>query len=612
MNRLGGRPTPARAARTRALRPRPNGDLRRSAIKQVASGRFGVTSEYLVNADDLQIKMAQGAKPGEGGQLPGHKVYPWIAKTRYSTPGRRAHLAAAAPRHLLDRGPRPAHPRPEERQPGPGSTSSWSPRSGSAPSPPAWPRPTPTWCSSPATTAAPAPRRSPRSSTPDPLGARPGRDPADPDAQRAARPHRRAGRRAAEDRPRRRHRGAARRRGVRLRHRPARRERLHHDAGLPPRHLPGRHRHPEPRAAQALHRQARVRRELLRVHRRGGPRVPGRARASARSTRRSARVELLDITAPVEHWKAAGLDLSPILAPPDVPHDTPATWTTPQDHGLDKALDHQLIEACRPASTTAAGRALLPIRNVNRTVGTLLGYEVTRRYGAEGLPDGTIDSPSPARPARASAPSSRGDHAAPGRRRQRLPRQGPVGRPARRAPAPTGSPFVAEEQIIAGNVILYGATGGEVFMRGQVGERFCVRNSGDRGRRGRRRPRLRVHDRGPGRRARADRAQLRAGMSGGSPTSTTPTGAFGARLNPRWSTSSRSTTTTGVAGRIVSRHAERDRLARRARLLEDWPSTVARLREGDAARLQAGARGTARAEEAGESVDDAVMAAAHG
>ena len=80
--------TPARAARTpTATPPTPNGDSRRSAVKQVASGRFGVTSEYLVNADDLQIKMAQGAKPGEGGQLPGHKVYPWIAKTRHSTPG---------------------------------------------------------------------------------------------------------------------------------------------------------------------------------------------------------------------------------------------------------------------------------------------------------------------------------------------------------------------------------------------------------------------------------------------------------------------------------------------------------------------------------------------
>ena len=88
MNRLGGRSNTGEGGEDpERFVPDANGDLRRSAVKQVASGRFGVTSEYLVNADDLQIKMAQGAKPGEGGQLPGHKVYPWIAKTRYSTPG---------------------------------------------------------------------------------------------------------------------------------------------------------------------------------------------------------------------------------------------------------------------------------------------------------------------------------------------------------------------------------------------------------------------------------------------------------------------------------------------------------------------------------------------
>src|SRR2546421_8289186 len=88
MNRIGGKSNTGEGGEDprRFVRDR-NGDLRRSAVKQVASGRFGVTSEYLVNADDLQIKMAQGAKPGEGGQLPGHKVYPWIARTRYSTPG---------------------------------------------------------------------------------------------------------------------------------------------------------------------------------------------------------------------------------------------------------------------------------------------------------------------------------------------------------------------------------------------------------------------------------------------------------------------------------------------------------------------------------------------
>src|SRR5262249_4916999 len=88
MNRIGGRPNTGEGGEDSAGYVRdPNGDWRRSAVKQVASGRFGVTSEYLVNATDLQIKMAQGAKPGEGGQLPGHKVYPWIAKVRYATPG---------------------------------------------------------------------------------------------------------------------------------------------------------------------------------------------------------------------------------------------------------------------------------------------------------------------------------------------------------------------------------------------------------------------------------------------------------------------------------------------------------------------------------------------
>ncbi len=118
MNRIGGKSNTGEGGEDRRASCRDaNGDSRRSAIKQVARARFGVTAHYLVNADELQIKMAQGAKPGEGGQLPGHKVDEVIARVRHSTPGRDAHLAAAAPRHLLDRGPGAAHLRPEEREP---------------------------------------------------------------------------------------------------------------------------------------------------------------------------------------------------------------------------------------------------------------------------------------------------------------------------------------------------------------------------------------------------------------------------------------------------------------------------------------------------------------
>ena len=290
MNRLGGKSNTGEGGEdAERCVPDANGDSRRSAIKQVASGRFGVTREYLVNADDLQIKMAQGAKPGEGGQLPGHKVYPWIAKTRHSTPGRRPDLAAAAPRHLLDRGHQAAHPRPEERQrPGPGARQAGvrgrrrdgrrrrvqgQGRRGADLRPRRRDRRV-------AAAVDQARRRA--------VGARAGRDAADAAAQRPARPHRGADRRPAQDRPRRRHRRPARRRGVRVRHRAAGRVGLRHDARLPPRHLPGRRGHPEPRAAQALHRQARVRRELLRVHRRGGARATSPRSGSGRSRRRSA------------------------------------------------------------------------------------------------------------------------------------------------------------------------------------------------------------------------------------------------------------------------------------------------------------------------------------
>ena len=424
--------------------------------------------------------MAQGAKPGEGGQLPGHKVYPWIARDPALDAGRRPHQPAAAPRHLLDRGPQAAHPRPEERQPaarvhvklvaevGVGTVAAGRVEGAGRRRADLGPRRRHRRL---AAHLAEARRRA--------VGARARRDAADAAAQRPARPHRRAGRRPAEDRSRRRDRRAARRRGVRLRHRAARGVGLRDDAGLPPRHLPGRRRHAEPRAAQALHRQARVRRQLLRVHRRGGARAPRRARLPldrrGGRPRRGARH-----AAAVDHWKAHGLDLSPIL---DDAGDRPRARRSSAPRRRTTASTGRSTRR----SSRCARRALemrqpvhieLPIRNVNRTVGTMLGSELTRRYGGEGLPDGTITSTSAARPGRASARSCRAasrcaSRATPTTTSARACRAGAscssptaVDRSSpRRTSSPATSRFTARRAA-------------RLCIRGVVGERFCVRNSG--------------------------------------------------------------------------------------------------------------------------------------
>jgi len=188
-------------------------------------------------------------------------------------------------------------------------------------------------------------------------------------------------------------------------------------------------------------------------------------------------VEYLDTRAAVDHWKASGLDLSPLLVRPDV--DSPLHRTTTQDHGLAAALDNKLIELSKAAlEKKESVRIDLPVRNVNRTVGTMLGAEITRRYGAEGLPTGTIDIS-----LHGSAGQSLGafipqgltlrlygdsnDYVGKGISGGRI-----IVRPDEKAS------FASEKNVIAGNVIGYGATSGEIFIRGLVGERFCVRNSG--------------------------------------------------------------------------------------------------------------------------------------
>ena len=277
MNRIGGKSNTGEGGEDPARFVRDaNGDLRRSAIKQVASARFGVTSHYLVNADELQIKMAQGAKPGEGGQLPGHKVDDFIAKIRYSTPGRRIDFSAAASRHLFDRRSRAADPRSQEfeqsrahqRQTGRRGRRRHHRRrrrKGQG-----------------RRRADQRLRRRHRrvaaaidQARGNSVGAGTRRDAADPGDERSARTHSRRDRRPAQDRPRRRHRRAARRRGIRFRQRRAGRLGMHHDARLPSQHLPGRHRDAGSGAPREVRGQARARRELHDVHRGRTARIHG-------------------------------------------------------------------------------------------------------------------------------------------------------------------------------------------------------------------------------------------------------------------------------------------------------------------------------------------------
>jgi glutamate synthase (NADPH/NADH) large chain len=190
-------------------------------------------------------------------------------------------------------------------------------------------------------------------------------------------------------------------------------------------------------------------------------------------------VELLDTHRAVDHWKASGLDLAPLLAPPANPYGSTLTKTREQNHALEQALDNTLIQLCEGALFDASPVKLeLPVRNVNRTVGTMLGALVTRRYGGEGLPPGTIDLTF-----RGSAGQSFGAFVPRGMTLRLIGDandyvgKGLSGgvisvRPHERAP------FAAELNVIAGNVIGYGATSGEIYLRGAVGERCCVRNSG--------------------------------------------------------------------------------------------------------------------------------------
>ncbi|MFB9833852.1 glutamate synthase large subunit [Actinoallomurus acaciae] len=480
MNRIGGKSNTGEGGEDpERFTPDANGDLRRSAIKQVASGRFGVTSEYLTNADDLQIKMAQGAKPGEGGQLPAHKVYPWIAKTRHSTPG--VGLISPPPHHdiysiedlaQLIHDLKNANPAARVHvklvaEVGVGTVAAGVSKAhadvvlisghdgGTG--------------ASPLTSIkhAGAPWELGLAETQQTLLLNGLRDRivVQTDGQmKTGRDVIIAALLGAEEF------GFA---TAPLVVSGCVMMRVCHLDTCP---VGVATQNPELRkrfsgkpefVVNFFEFIAEEVREYL-------------AALGFRSLDEAiGHVELIDTAKAVDHWKASGLDLTPILHLPDLPEGTPLHNTTGQDHGLEKALDNTLIQLAEGAIAYGHATKLeIPVRNVNRTVGTMLGHEVTRKWGAGGLPDDTIDitfTGSAGQSFGAFVPrgvtlrliGDANDYVGKGLSGGRI-----TVRP------PAESSFAAEEQIIAGNVMLYGATSGEAFIRGVVGERFCVRNSG--------------------------------------------------------------------------------------------------------------------------------------
>ncbi|MFJ5225971.1 glutamate synthase large subunit [Streptomyces sp. NPDC088400] len=481
MNQLGGKSNTGEGGEDADRLYDP---ARRSSIKQVASGRFGVTSEYLVNADDIQIKMAQGAKPGEGGQLPGHKVYPWVAKTRHSTPG--VGLISPPPHHdiysiedlaQLIHDLKNANPQARIHvklvsEVGVGTVAAGVSKAhadvvlisghdgGTG--------------ASPLTSLkhAGGPWELGLAETQQTLLLNGLRDRivVQTDGQlKTGRDVVIAALLGAEEF------GFATAPLVvsgcvmmRVCHldtcpvgiatqNPVLRERFSGKAEY---------------IVNFFQFIAEEVREIL-------------AELGFRSIEEAVgHAELLDTERAVNHWKAQGLDLKPLFHVPALPENAPRHRTTDQDHGLEKALDNELIKLAADALNADSAEAAQPvraqvsIRNINRTVGTMLGNAVTKKFGGAGLPDDTVDitfTGSAGQSFGAFLPNGvtlrlegdANDYVGKGLSGGRV-----VVRPDR------GAEHLAEYSTIAGNTIGYGATAGELFLRGRTGERFCVRNSG--------------------------------------------------------------------------------------------------------------------------------------
>jgi glutamate synthase (NADPH) large chain len=481
MNRLGGKSNTGEGGEDpERYKPLPNGDSKRSAIKQVASGRFGVTSEYLVSADELQIKMAQGAKPGEGGQLPGHKVWPWIAKVRHSTPG--VGLISPPPHHdiysiedlaqliydLKNSNPRARISVKLVAEVGVGTVAAGVAKAhsdvvlisghdgGTG--------------ASPLTSLKHAgiPWELGLAETQQTLVLNKLRDriTVQTDGQlKTGRDVVVAALLGAEEY------GFATAPLVVM---GCVMMRVCHLDTCPVGIATQDPKLRQKFAGQAEHVVnffrfiAQEVRELM-------------AQLGFRTLDEMiGRSDLLDTNRAVGHFKTKGLDFSKIFYRPQMGPDVAVRRVVEQDHGIASSLD---VTTLLPLAAPALERgepvqAELPIRNIHRTVGTILGSELTRKYGSAGLPDDTIKFK-----LNGSAGQSFGAF---------LPRgitltlegdandyigKGLSGGKLIVSPD-KASPFVAEDNVLIGNVALYGATSGRAFFRGRAGERFCVRNSG--------------------------------------------------------------------------------------------------------------------------------------
>ncbi len=480
MNRIGAKSNTGEGGEdSERYQPDANGDLRRSAVKQAASGRFGVTSEYLVNADDIQIKMAQGAKPGEGGQLPGHKVYPWIAKTRHSIPG--VGLISPPPHHdiysiedlaqligdLKNANPAARIHVKLVAEVGVGTIAAGVSKAhadvvlisghdgGTG--------------ASPLTSIkhAGVPWELGLAETQQTLLLNGLRDriTVQVDGQlKTGRDVMIAALLGAEEF------GFATAPLVVM---GCVMMRVCHLDTCPvgvATQNPELRRNFSGRAEFVINFFEFVAAEVRELLAELGFHTLEEA---------VGRVEMLDAVDAVDHWQAAGIDLSPVLHLPDIPPGAARHRRVEQDHGINKALDQMLIQLAEGALTERRSVTIdIPIRNSNRAAGTLLGSEVTRHHGAVGLPDDTIVVNFTG-----SAGNSFGAFLPPG---ITLRLEGDAndylgkglcgGRIVVRPPADAG--FDAGRNVIAGNVIGYGATSGEIYLRGLAGERFCVRNSG--------------------------------------------------------------------------------------------------------------------------------------